>query len=169
MKDAHLLAPRACHSCTAKASHLVFLASIFNEDRVSPISEKNYISRRDAGTRSSKWVFILPLSAPPRLCASRFWLRPKAALGRQESRQAATFLDPCPLGFTPGGLCAGMTERGPRHTRSVGGCSRCESRARAGRFSTFDLLRKDNMLLRTNRQERGLPRGRRWAMLAVDC
>ena len=83
LAERNVISAQECHPCTAKAPHLVLLASIFNEDSVSPQSEKNYISRRDAGTRSSKWGSILPLSAPPRLCASRFWLRPKAALGRQ--------------------------------------------------------------------------------------
>jgi hypothetical protein len=53
-----------------ESSHLVFLASIFSEEDVSPENTKEYISRGDAGTQSSEWVSILPISAPPRLCAS---------------------------------------------------------------------------------------------------
>ena len=41
---------------TAKAQHLVIPASILNEADVSPRDERNYISRRDAGTRSSKQI-----------------------------------------------------------------------------------------------------------------
>jgi hypothetical protein len=75
------LVPSACigvHRRLRKAfgwtsSNLVLLCSVSHAD------QKNYVSRRDAGTQGGKDDCGSLASAPPRLCARGFWLRPKAA------------------------------------------------------------------------------------------
>jgi len=49
--------------CTAKAQHLVFLASIFNEAGVSPQDKRNYRSRRDAEFKTGFYSASLCASA----------------------------------------------------------------------------------------------------------
>ena len=65
---------------TATCSNLVFLRRFPDACNVSYWDSQNCISRRDAGTRSPECIFVPLFSAPLRLCARRFWLRPEAAL-----------------------------------------------------------------------------------------
>jgi hypothetical protein len=54
------------------------------------------------GVRKDRWGKPHPailISAPPRLCASRSWLRPTAALGRQGAKQTVALHLPPPIGF----------------------------------------------------------------------
>jgi hypothetical protein len=68
--------------CTTTSSNLVFLRKFWKGYHISDANQKNYVSRRGAGTQSRREGCGSLISAPPRLCARRFWLRPEAALGQ---------------------------------------------------------------------------------------
>jgi hypothetical protein len=67
--------------CTATSPNPVFLRKSWQGRHGSHANPRNYVSRRDAGTQGRKDGCGSLISAPPRLRARRFWLRPKAALG----------------------------------------------------------------------------------------
>ncbi len=67
---------------TTTSSNLVFLRKFSKGYHVNHGNQKNYVSRRDAGTQGRQEGCGSLISAPPRLCARRFWLRPSAARPR---------------------------------------------------------------------------------------
>jgi len=67
---------------TTTCWNLVFLRRFPKAYNISCGNRRNYVSRRDAGALGTNGGSCPLISAPPRLCARRFWLRPSAARPR---------------------------------------------------------------------------------------
>jgi hypothetical protein len=92
---------------TATCSNLVFLRKFWKGCHVNHANHRNYVSRRGAGTQGRKDRLGSLISASPRLCARRFWLRPEAALGSpcppwfQENKESVGQAPPYPCWMGP--------------------------------------------------------------------